>query len=61
MRDRAERDDGGKVGETRSVGARKARQVLISAPTGLFSGGTQRTALVTAAPTSSSPSSGRAS
>jgi hypothetical protein len=34
--------------------------VAISAPTGLFSGGTQRTALVIAVPTSSKPSSGRA-
>ena len=42
------------------VGVRNCRQVLISAPTGLFSGGTQRTALVIAVPTSVSPSSGRA-
>ena len=32
------------------VGARNCRQVAISAPTGLFSGGTQRTALVIAVP-----------
>ena len=38
-----------------------SRQVLISAGVGLFSGGTQRTALVMRASTSVSPSSGRAS
>ena len=39
-------------------GSRKSRQVLISAGVGLFSGGTQRTALVMRQSTSSSPSSG---
>ncbi len=43
------------------VGLRNPRQVLISSPTGLFSGGTQRTALVIAVPTRRRPSSGRAS
>ena len=45
----------------RSSASRKSRQVLISAGVGLFSGGTQRTALVMRQSTSSSPSSGRAS
>jgi hypothetical protein len=40
---------------------RNWRQVLISTPTGLFCGGTQRTALVTMQSNSASPSSGRAS
>ena len=39
---------------------RNCRQVRISAPVGLFSGGTQRTALVIIASFSRSPSSGRA-
>jgi Lhr-like helicase len=39
---------------------RKGRQVLISSPTGLFSGGTQRTALVIIARLSFSPSPGSA-
>ena len=44
------------------VASRNAsRQVLISAGVGLFSGGTQRTALVMRASISVSPSSGRAS
>src|SRR5262249_60215724 len=40
------------------VGRRKSRQVLISSGVGLFSGGTQRTALVIRQSISSSPSSG---
>ena len=40
--------------------ARNGRQVPISAGVGLFSGGTQRTALVIMQSTSVSPSSGRA-
>jgi hypothetical protein len=42
------------------VAARNLRHVLISAGNGLFSGGTQRTALVIRASISVSPSSGRA-
>ena len=41
--------------------ARNPRQVFCSAGVGLFSGGTQRTALVMRASTSVSPSSGRSS
>ena len=40
------------LGNARCVGVRNCRQVVISAPVGLFSGGTQRTALVIAVPTS---------
>ena len=43
------------------VGIRKLRQVAISAGVGLFSGGTQRTALLMRQSINSSPSSGRAS
>ena len=42
------------LGISAIVAPRKSRQVLISAGVGLFSGGTQRTALVIAASTSSS-------
>ena len=55
MRDAAERHDGAQVrhlGDGRRRGT--SRQVLISAGVGLFSGGTQRTALVMRASTSSS-------
>ena len=50
-----------RFGISAMVASRKARQVLISAGLGLFSGGTQRTALVMRASTRISPSSGRAS
>ena len=49
-----------RFGISAMVAARNARQVLISAGVGLFSGGTQRTALVMRASTSARPSSGRA-
>jgi len=42
------------------VGARKSRHVLISSGVGLFSGGTQRTALVMTQSTRARPSSGLA-
>ncbi len=42
------------------VGVRNVRQLPISAPTGLFSGGTQRTLLVMAQARSVSPSFGSA-
>ena len=42
------------------VACRKSRQVVISAGVGLFSGGTQRTALVMRASSQLQPSSGRA-
>ena len=56
-----ERDDGAQLAASRRWSLpRNERQVLISAGVGLFSGGTQRTALVMRASTSVSPSSGRA-
>ena len=61
MGDAAERDDRFSFGISAMVASGKSRQVLISAGVGLFSGGTQRTALVMRASTSSSESSGRAS
>ena len=42
------------------VAIRNCRQVLISAGSGLFCGGTQRTALLIRQSTSRNPSSGRA-
>jgi len=42
------------------VALRKSRHSLISVPTGLFSGGTQRTALVMRVSCRARPSSGRA-
>ena len=47
-------------GSAERLACRKGRQVLISSPTGLFSGGTQRTALVIIARLSLSPSPGSA-
>ena len=59
--DAAERYDRRQVGAgRRSRPARNWRQVLISAGVGLFSGGTQRTALVIVQSISVSPSSGSA-
>jgi len=61
MADLAERDDGHRRGIAAMVAERNGRQVWISSVVGLFSGGTQRTALVMRVPISSSPSSGRSS
>ena len=56
VRDGAERQHGAKVAESAAiVGVRNCRQVAISAGVGLFSGGTQRTALVIAVPTKLQP------
>ena len=62
MGDLAERKDGARgAASPRSSPTGTAGRCVISAGVGLFSGGTQRTALVIAASISVSPSSGRAS
>jgi hypothetical protein len=55
VRNAAERDDGAQIAHLGDGRLRKVRQVLISAVVGLFSGGTQRTALVMRASTSVKP------